>query len=219
MAGGHAAVQRWVPAGGEGRRAREGVHGPLPGAAAGPGPFWAHVPAPRHPEDGARVTPGLLGGETRNGLLARSSQLQWREAEWPRGVLLAVPAPPALVTRRLSLGSGIPRPPEPPSRAEPLGRPVADPRTQAREGGDAAAQNRAPGRMAQAASSVPTGPGPPCHSRALTSSPCPDVTPVPRRHRQALMSPRALTSPLDLQELEPQSPPEEPGTAEATKRS
>lgn len=80
--------------------------------------------------------------------------------------------------------------------------PVADPRTQAREGGDRAAQNCAQGSTAQAASSVPAGPGPPYHP-----------LPVPRR------PPCALTSPPGLQKLEPQSPLGEAGTPEATKRS
>lgn len=84
MVGGHAAAQRRVPAGGEGRRARESVHGPLPGGAAGPRAFCTHVPALRHSEDGAQVTPGLPGGGTGNGLLARSPRLQRHEAGWPR---------------------------------------------------------------------------------------------------------------------------------------
>lgn len=121
-----------------------------------PGHFWAPLPAPRHPEDGARATSGLPGGEMRNGLLARSPNCRSRgrvaPQDAPGHASLWPWSPGASVGRRtaasasrdgrLCLGPGIGRPLEPPVRAEPLGRPVADPRTQVRAGGGAAAQNR-----------------------------------------------------------------------------
>lgn len=75
--------------GGSPRAARAGAPGKVSTARSregrpDPGHFCTHVPALRHSEDGAQVTPGLPGGGTGNGLLARSPRLQRHEAGWPR---------------------------------------------------------------------------------------------------------------------------------------
>lgn len=132
-----------------------------------PGHFCTHVPALRHSEDGAQVTPGLPGGGTGNGLLARSPRLQRHEAGWPRWAW----SPGASASRggRLYKGPGIPRPPEPPIRAEPGLSQTLEPRP-AREGTVRlrTAPGAAPPRRPAAS---PPAPGP-----HITHSPCPDVT-------------------------------------------
>lgn len=156
----------------------------------GPGHFWAPLPASRHPEDGARATSGLPGGETRNGLLARSPNCRSRgrvaPQDAPGHASLWPWSPGASVGRRtaaspsrdgrLCLGPGIGRPLEPPVRAEPLGRPVADPRTQVRVGGGAAAQNRTLAVVLPEPHSQAARPRRPAASPA---GPGPHVTPVP----------------------------------------